>query len=246
MYEPRLYRNRMNLQRFRGFRVVVGESDLWVGVSPESYDPEMAPSIEAFMRGLRDDLQNYILSFPVFRDTFDPLPVLENDPDIVVKMKNAAIIAGTGPMAAVAGMVAQETGLFLSGKFHPGEYVIENGGDIYAAVKDPVILAIDAGGNKKFSDIGLLLTPDMSPSGICTSSGMFGHSVSLGKADSVTVVCPSACDADALATGVANQIQSSADIRGVVERTFNGNMYSLVCIKDEQIGIRGRIQIARL
>ncbi len=243
MYEPRLYRNRMNQGRFRGFRIVAGETDLWTGVDHKAYTTGMEPAVREFVAGLRKTLVDYIRAFPAFLKSFVPIPVLLQDPPVIAAMKNAGKIAGTGPMAAVAGMIAQETGLFLERTFTPGEYVVENGGDIYLKVLDTLTLSIEAGENHRFDGLGLQLTPSVTPAGICTSSGMFGHSVSLGKADSVTVVCPSACEADALATGIANRIRSAADIDGVVQNQFTGSMLSLVCIKDEKIGIRGRLQI---
>ncbi len=246
MYEPRLYRNRMNRERFQEFRVVAGESDLWIGVSPRTYRPEMEASVLSFVTGLRDELIAYIGSFPQFRDSFEPLEILKDDPEIIVRMKHAGLSSGTGPMASVAGLVAGEAGRFLKSTFNPEEIVVENGGDIYVDLKEPVMLSIEAGKNRMFAGIGIRLVPWLTPAGVCTSSGMFGHSVSLGKADSVTVVCPSACLADAWATSVANRIQTAEDVAVTVQQAFSAEMISLVCIKDDRIGIRGELSIGRI
>ena len=48
--------------------------------------------------------------------------------------------------------------------------------------------------------------------GICTSSGTVGHSISFGKADSVTVFAPSASVADALATSIANHATGNREV----------------------------------
>ncbi len=246
MYEPRYYREWINHERFSEFRVMVEESDLWIGVSPESYAPEMQSSVLKFEIMLRAVLQEYIFEYPEFRDSFDPIPIHDDDPEIVKGMKEAAFTAGTGPMAAVAGMVAEETGNFLIEKFNPPEFIVENGGDIFLRIIKPITLSIFSGKNKAFENIGLQLDSTTTPAGICTSSGMFGHSVSLGKADSVTVVCRSAYTADAYATGIANQVKSSRDIKPVVESSFTSEMRSLVCIKDNQIGIRGSLPVTRI
>ena len=43
--------------------------------------------------------------------------------------------------------------------------------------------------------------------GICTSSGRFGHSLSLGDASTATVVASSTALADAAATAVGNRVR---------------------------------------
>ncbi|HYW94071.1 MAG TPA: UPF0280 family protein [Bacteroidales bacterium] len=235
----------MNKARFKGFRVVVGESDLWIGVNRNDWNPKMESAAWKCVVEIRSLLEEYIFRFPEFRDSFDPVPVLGNDSSVITLMKDAGFAAGTGPMASVAGMVAQETGLYLSAKFDLTEIVVENGGDIYLQVVSPVVTRIDAGRNTNFGRIGLVIPPEMSPVGVCTSSGMFGHSVSLGQADSVTVVSSSAYLADAFATGIANQIHTSDDIGVVTETSFTADMLSLVCIKDDQIGIKGNLKLGK-
>ncbi len=246
MYTPRSYRNRMNRERFREFRVVVGESDLWIGISPPAFKASIVKATEHFLVTLRTVLQGYILSHPEFRDSFDPIPIGDDDPETIRRMKEASLAAGTGPMAAVAGMVAEETGRFLKEKSDPDELVIENGGDIYLQVTKPLTLSIDAGRNKRFSSLGLVIPPEYTPAGICTSSGMFGHSVSLGRADCVTVVCTSAYDSDAFATSVANRINKAGDIDETLGTAYRKQMLGLVCIKDDRIGIRGKLRLAHL
>ena len=54
------------------------------------------------------------------------------------------------------------------------------------------------------------------PVGLCTSSGTVGHSLSLGKADSVTVLAPSAALADAAATRLGNEV-SGGDRKNINE-----------------------------
>jgi ApbE superfamily uncharacterized protein (UPF0280 family) len=246
MYEPRIYRKEMNKERFRGFRIVVKETDLWIGVSPHAWQQDMEEKTTKFVHEIRAVLTEYISSHPDFAVSFDPIDLLEGDPEPVRSMKEAALKAGTGPMAAVAGMVAQETGRFLENTYDPDEYVIENGGDIFLKVVKQMTLRIFSGLNRHFGNIGLDLSPSFTPAGICTSSGMFGHSISLGKADSVTVVCRSASVSDAWATALANKIKNPADVRRVVETSFTPEMISLVCIKDDQVGIRGQLPVTRI
>jgi ApbE superfamily uncharacterized protein (UPF0280 family) len=43
--------------------------------------------------------------------------------------------------------------------------------------------------------------------GICSSSGAFGHSLSFGKADIVTIISENVITADLFATGVCNKLR---------------------------------------
>ncbi len=54
--------------------------------------------------------------------------------------------------------------------------------------------------------MGFIFKGGTTPLGIGTSSGTFGHAISLGNADTVTVFAPSAGVADAVATKIANSI----------------------------------------
>ncbi|MEE8324340.1 MAG: hypothetical protein V3R31_01660 [Candidatus Humimicrobiaceae bacterium] len=56
------------------------------------------------------------------------------------------------------------------------------------------------------------------PCGICSSSGSFGHSLSLGKSDLVTVMSRTATIADAAATAIANTINCEEDMDNAITR----------------------------
>jgi ApbE superfamily uncharacterized protein (UPF0280 family) len=60
--------------------------------------------------------------------------------------------------------------------------------------------------------VGILLGPEETPCGICTSSGRVGHSISFGKADAVTIVAADAALADAVATQTCNMVQTEDDL----------------------------------
>jgi ApbE superfamily uncharacterized protein (UPF0280 family) len=70
------------------------------------------------------------------------------------------------------------------------------------------------------------------PLGVCTSSGTIGHSLSLGNADAVCVLSPSAALADAAATALGNRIKSVRDIGSATDwgRAVEGIVGGVVII----------------
>ena len=221
------------------------ESDIWIGISPDIEPRIIEIPTRQKLKEIRSLLSNYIVNFPDFGTSIDPVPILLGDQGLIVSMKNSTAKAGVGPMAAVAGLIAEEIGKFIQGTFHSHEVMVENGGDIYLSVNSELVLSIDAGSNIHFNSLGLIIPPTLSPLGICTSSGMFGHSMSFGKADAVTVACQSAPLADAWATSIANCIQLEKDVNTALE-LHNTDMISLICIKDEKIGVKGQLKLTSI
>jgi ApbE superfamily uncharacterized protein (UPF0280 family) len=147
--------------------------------------------------------------------SLNPVPVEENDPDIVKMMASAASLAGVGPMAAVAGAIAELVGNELLA-FSP-EIIIENGGDIFLRSLKNRVVGIYAGESPLSGKIGIEIAPGDTPCGVCTSSGTVGHSLSFGRADAVTVISPSAALADAGGTATGNRVQTAGDIPEAIE-----------------------------
>jgi ApbE superfamily uncharacterized protein (UPF0280 family) len=232
----------MKSYRFNSLIVRENESDLWIGISPEIEPDLIEIPIQKKLKELRSLLSGYIARFSEFGTSFDPVPICAADEKHIILMKDCSAKAGVGPMAAVAGLIAEEIGKFIQETFHPHEVIVENGGDIYLSINSELVMSIDAGTNRHFSSFGLSITPEISPLGICTSSGMFGHSTSLGKADAVTVACKSTPLADAWATSIANRIQQEGDVNIAME-LHNSDMISLICIKDEKIGVKGSLKL---
>ena len=90
---------------------------------------------------------------------------------------------GVGPMAAVAGAIAEFVGEELLA--YSPEVIIENGGDIYIKSLKKRVVGIYAGNSPLTGKIGLEIEGKETPIGICTSSGTVGHSLSFGRADAV-------------------------------------------------------------
>ena len=150
--------------------------------------------------------------------------------------------ANVGPMAAVAGAVAEFVGKELL-EFSP-EVIIENGGDIFMKVNSKKVVGIYAGDSPLTGKIGLEIEPQETPLGICTSSGTVGHSLSFGNADAVVIVAESAILADAAATAVCNMVKKTADINPAIEAGRNiSGLKGIVIIMGGDIGVWGSIKL---
>ena len=152
---------------------------------------------------------------------------------------------GTGPMSSVAGLFAQQVGKKLISAYGVKEVMVENGGDLFVRNESRLLSVIHAG-SSSLSDKMAFVLPE-GEWGICTSSGTMGHSYSKGKADSVTVVSPSAPLADAWATSLANRVSCAADMEATLESVAGiPEILGCAVIVDEQIGFRGELELKML
>jgi len=161
----------------------------------------------------RKKLEKYIQAHPKFLYSLQPVPV-DKGPKIVRLMAEASEKANVGPMAAVAGVLADLAveDMVLAGS---EVVVIENGGEVSAISDQPVDIALSAGDSPLSRQIGFRLKEF--PVGIATSSGLYSHALSFGEAEAVTIFAVNAGVADAAATAVGNLIKGE-DCRGAVER----------------------------
>lgn len=243
-YAPRFYRTDFNTERFRGFQVKYLETDLWIGVDPDSFRIEMEEAVFSEIRELRLKLDGYIKTEPEFAKTLEPFQPADTAPPEAVEMAVTSAKAGVGPMASVAGLFARKAGETLLKNFSVNELVVENGGDIFAFLKDEIVLSIYAGDSPLSGKTGLVITPEISPVGICTSAGTVGHSLSFGKADAVVVISRDILVADAFATAFGNMVKTPEDVEEVVKKAENyPGILSLLIICKDKLGIWGRYEI---
>jgi len=240
MYEPRTYRHWIEGKDLVSFSVAVKETDLYIRASSN-----LKRKTHRLVLKFRRQLENYIERHPAFLTSLEPLPVADNAPQITRQMAETAREAGVGPMAAVAGAVAEFVGDDLLA-FSP-EVIIENGGDIYLKSLGQRIVGIYAGKSPLTGKIGLEINGKDTPLGICTSSGTVGHSLSFGQADAVIALAKSATLADAAATAIGNLINQPADIPNGIERAKNiKGLEGVVIIKDNDIGLWGEVKICQI
>ncbi len=210
LYEPRTYRDPEDTDRFKTFRVVIETSDLYVKAL-SSLEKETA----ALIRESRAQIKWAIERRPDFLKSLVPLEEDPADSAVVLAMIRAGQKAGTGPMASVAGAVAEFVGKGLL-PLSP-EVIVENGGDIFLKVDRPVIIGLFAGNSSFSGRIGIRIESTPIPLGICTSSGTVGPSLSLGVADAATIISRDVPLADAVATGVGNRVHKPEDLKEAVE-----------------------------
>ena len=240
LFEERTYRTQFNIERFTGFVISYLETDLWIGVNPGSFQPEMENVAFAKIKSLRNKFDEYIQSEPFFKKSLKPFQPTQNAPAEAVEMAVAAEKAGIGPMSAVAGLFAREVGEEILKNFSVEELIVENGGDIYVLLKSELTLSVFAGDSILSERIGLVIPPEKQKLGICTSAGTVGPSLSYGKADAVVVICEDVLLADAFATAFGNKVKSAADVEKVIKYSEKyPEILSLLIICEDKIGIRG-------
>lgn len=243
-YEKRTYRTQFNVSRFQSFEVKYLETDLWIGVNPSSYKEEMKEIALSKIKELRARLDEYIVSEPFFKKSLKPFQPNENAPDEAKEMAAVSEKAGIGPMSAVAGLFAREVGSEIIKNFSVDELVIENGGDIYALLKNELVLSVFAGESPLSERIGLIIPAGKNKLGICTSAGTVGPSLSYGKADAVVVICEDVLLADAFATAFGNKVKTPNDVEKVINQSEKyPEILSLLIICEDKIGIRGDFEM---
>ncbi len=202
---------------------------------------------EAFaaVHNLRGYIETYIDKHPDFQSSLAPLPDDAFAPAIIRAMLAAGREAGVGPMAAVAGAIAEFVGNRL--QVLSEELIIENGGDIFLKSRQERCVAVFTGDSPLSGRVALKIAPSDRPSGICTSSGTVGHSLSFGRSDAVCILSESATLSDAAATAVGNVIKAKADIARGIERaqSIRGVQGVLIIIGD-RLGLWGKMEIVRL
>jgi uncharacterized protein len=226
--------------RFRSFTTGYKETDLWIGIDYESFNEKIKDFCFNRIKIFRTELENYLAIDPEFGFSLKPHQTNHFAPDLANKMAAAARKANVGPMAAVAGAVAQQLGIDLMDNFNIREIVIENGGDIFLHLIDPIIMSIFAGNSPLSEKIGIEIPGETGSIGVCTSAATVGPSLSFGKADAVMVACKDAALADAWATSLGNRVQTAEDIDVVLKFTEQiKEILSIVIICDGKVGIRG-------
>lgn len=231
----RSYRRSLKSSDLVSFQVKEKESDLLIQ-APIILQEEARSSL----KHLRKILEDYIQKNPIFKITLKPYPMdIFSDP-MIREMIEVSSLCQVGPMAAVAGCISQYVAKSLLNK--TSEVIIENGGDLY--IKSPRIrkVIIYAGLSPLSNKIYLKIGSRQKGIGVCTSSGTVGPSFSMGKADAVTVLSPSAAMADAAATAIGNVIQTTDDIKKGIDLARNfSTVQGVVIIKDDKIGLWGEI-----
>lgn len=182
----------------------------------------------------RKILEEYVLKETQFLKSFTPVKV-KTDKDIINLMAETAFLCDVGPMATVAGALAD---LMLEGMKDKknSDFIlakialVENGGEIAIDSEKPMKIALYAGNNELNLNVGFLIEKKDNPIGIGTSSATVGHAISLGEADAVTIFADNATLADGAATAIANLVKGN-DIEKSIKKGLDA--------VDDIEGVRG-------
>lgn len=189
----------------------------------------------------RHVLEDYIRRHPAFRTALTPVRVARSAPVVVRRMATAGARVGVGPMAAVAGVMAQlaaEAGLAAGAD----DAIVENGGDIFLVAARPVVVSLFTGAATVADRLAFRIEPADTPLSVCSSSGRMGHSFSMGACDLATVVAHDGGLADAAATYAANLVRSEQDVPAALERVVRiAGVAGVLIVQGDRVGLRGRL-----
>lgn len=223
------------MKKFKRFRFSYKETNATILTENEEF---YKIAVKAILEA-RSQIEEHILKKPDFLISYEPLNCSKcSGNKLTREMCFSAKIANVGPMASVAGAIAQfavdkmiEAGANIA--------VVDNGGDIAIHSNEKIKVGIYP------SKIALLIKPSFKIS-VCTSSGKIGHSVSFGWADSATIIAENACIADAFATALGNIIRDSNkdEIEKALTEFYSKNrafINGAIVVKDEILAFAGNI-----
>jgi ApbE superfamily uncharacterized protein (UPF0280 family) len=239
-FEPRTYRRSVEPAGLVTFEVVVRETDLQIAARTDLTDQAAELALTA-----REQIEDFIAHHPIFGETYAPFEVPDDAPPIVREMARAASLASVGPMAAVAGAIAEHVARGLSA--HSDEVIVENGGDIYMLGETDRTLRLHAGPSPMSDRVGIVVPGSLMPVAVCTSSATVGPSVSLGRADAACVVARGGALADAVASALGNRVHSPSDVRPAIEAVKGiSGVLGLVIVVGETLGAWGKARLIAL
>jgi ApbE superfamily uncharacterized protein (UPF0280 family) len=240
VWEPRTYRAAVDAAGLVTFEVVCAETDLQISAACD-----LSAQAGVLVRELRHELEAYIAKYPRFGESYVPVDVDPGAPEMVRAMADAADAAGVGPMAAVAGAIAERVARGLEPA--SSEVIVENGGDVFIISRQSRVVTVGAQGSPLSEQIAIRVERGRMPAAVCTSSGKVGHSVSHGAAHAVTIVADDGALADAVATAVGNVVHGPDDIdAGLAKaRSVPGVRGALVVVGD-RAGVVGDVQLVRV
>ena len=239
MERPLFYRDWVEAEGLVSFEVKEKETDLFI-LAERSLEKEARDSVLRF----RKDIEKYIETHPEFKDSLEPIAEDRKAPAAVAAMQRASQMSGVGPMAGVAGAIAEYVGKDLLR--HSKEVIVENGGDIFLKTAKERVLGVFAGESKFSKKIGIKVKAG-DALGICTSSGSVGHSLSFGSTDAAIILSKDTALADCVATQTGNLVKGEADIqKGIDFAKSIEEILGVVIIIGGKLGSWGRIELVTL
>lgn len=246
MHEPRFYRQNMG-ERFMSLVYRYKQSDIWIAYDRDSpaNKEDVLNAADEKCKSLWRIFEQYFSIDPQFRTQLEPCKAMDDAPEDIQRLSKTSFITEVGPMAGIAGLFAEQIGVYLKSKFAFKEIIVENGGDDYIDVSRDIRVSLFAGSHPLSNKIQIMIKPDMCPLGLCASSGKFGHSKSFGRADLVSIACSDPVLADQFATAYANKVKDGSEIKDVIEKALQDPRIRHIAIfKDKTFAIGGEIKVA--
>lgn len=229
------YRQLARCKGLFSFTVQIEQTDLMISAGSNLVD-EARELVHIY----RQQLKDYISLDPRFLTSLTPIAVGETAPLIVRNMVKAAHAANVGPMAAVAGAIAECVGRGLQA--HSADVLVENGGDIFCSLSRPITFLLLAE-KSEFGALRFTLETDLPAYGVCTSAGSTGPSLSFGTADAVMIAAEDTALADAVATAVGNVVHTAADVGDAVELARSLGVMAAIVVKDDKLSAFGNVKL---
>ena len=228
---------------------IIKESDCFVKAESNSAIKTAIASI----RRHRRVLERFIEKYPTFMTTYKPIkfPPDVSLPEIIQIMQFGSELSNVGPMASVAGALAD---LATRDMVKDGSKVaiLENGGEISIYSNKKVNIGILAGNTPLSGKIGFQIKPGECPLGVGTSSATMGHVKNYtGQADAAVIVAEDANLADAFATRITNEVKGN-DMEKSVQRALEvaetlEKLRSALIVRGKFVGTVGKLpQLIRI
>ncbi len=220
------------------WKITYKYSDLYI-----SSDNDILDKIKEKILSFYEIVEDTISKNPLFEKSLNPIQVHDCCVSLIKEMCSSSAKFNVGPMASVAGALCEYIAKDIDKKTK--YLVIENGGDIYLRANKDINIGVFLK-SKYFNknDLIFKLKKEYLPCGIASSSGTFGHSLSLGKSDLVVVIAKNAMIADSAATSIGNRINTKDDIEKTINHFKNyEEILGLIIIKDDKIGLYGIIEL---
>ncbi|MCD6464744.1 UPF0280 family protein [Candidatus Bathyarchaeota archaeon] len=222
-------------------RFIIGYSKICVKSDLKEAVPKACEKIKHHI----EELFAYVKENPRILYALEPLDIRDsNAPPVIRRMIHASKTANVGPMASVAGAIAD---LGLEALLENGATiaVVEDGGEVSAYTSEPIPISIITGEERLSGKIGFLITKDDSPVGIATSTGKTERVINFGEADAVTVVAENAAVADAAATSICNAVTGinvkESILKGLERAKKIRGVRGAIIVRDGKIGFSGKL-----
>jgi uncharacterized protein len=194
------------------------------------------------IKARRREIEDWISNHPEFMYSLEPVDYDEPMPPVVREMVEGSKAAGVGPMAAVAGAIAESACRSMR-KAGSRTCVVENGGDVFAVTDTQVRMALYAGEGSPANGICVVLDKQNTPLSVCSSSSKMGHSISFGNCDLATIAAKNAALADSLATATCNRIKEESDMEGALSWAISKGARTALAVKGDKVSIAGDASI---